>query len=158
MTRRNPCRRIKRSEAEVVWDDPSQSRGNRQKVWAHNLTEDEVEAIAEKYGSQPSPRPLSQSGQIDPQSGERAERACIGTAAAPVPRIDRRVTGGARKRQGLSLSDVAERTGMDRAAIHKLEIGPNSNPTHATLPRYATALGTRIEWHLETIPKKTTSP
>ena len=60
-----------------------------------------------------------------------------------------------RERQGLSLADVAERTGMDRAAIHKLEIGLNSNPTHATLTRYASALGTRIEWHLETIPKKT---
>ena len=59
-----------------------------------------------------------------------------------------------RERQGLSLADIAERTGMDRAAIHKLEIGLNSNPTYATLTRYATALGTRIEWHLETIPKK----
>ena len=31
-------------------------------------------------------------------------------------------------------------SGMDRAAIYKLEIGLNSNPTHATLTRYANAL------------------
>ena len=63
-----------------------------------------------------------------------------------------------RERQGLSLADVADRTGMDRAAIHKLEIGLNSNPTHATLTRYASRLGTRIEWHLKTIPKKPPAP
>jgi len=62
-----------------------------------------------------------------------------------------------RERQSLSLADVAERTGMDRAAIHKLEIGLNSNPTHATLTRYASALGSRIEWHLKTIPIKPTA-
>ena len=56
-----------------------------------------------------------------------------------------------RERQGLSLADLAKRTGMDRAAIHKLEIGLNSNPTYATLTRYATALGTGIEWRLKTV-------
>jgi uncharacterized DUF497 family protein len=39
------CVRIKRSDAEVVWDDPAHPRGNRQKVWAHGLTEDEVESV-----------------------------------------------------------------------------------------------------------------
>jgi transcriptional regulator with XRE-family HTH domain len=56
-----------------------------------------------------------------------------------------------REQQGLSLADVAERSGMDRAAIHKLEIGLNANPTQATLTRYAHALGIRIEWRLERI-------
>ena len=51
-----------------------------------------------------------------------------------------------RDRQGLSLGDVAERTGMDRSAIHKLEIGLNRNPTYATLARYAAALGVAIDW------------
>ena len=32
------------------------------------------ETIAERYSSEPSPRALSQSGQIDRQAGERAER------------------------------------------------------------------------------------
>ena len=56
MTRRNPCRRIKRSDAEVIWDDPSQSRGNRRKVWAHDLTEDEVESVLldDRYQATPN--------------------------------------------------------------------------------------------------------
>jgi transcriptional regulator with XRE-family HTH domain len=56
-----------------------------------------------------------------------------------------------RERQGLSLADIAERTGIDRAAVHKLEIGVNRNPTLATLNRYAEALGVRIEWSLKAI-------
>jgi len=56
-----------------------------------------------------------------------------------------------RERQGLSLADLAERAGMGRSAVHKLDIGSNRNPTFATLSRYASVLGTRIEWHLETL-------
>jgi DNA-binding phage protein len=113
--------------------------------------------IAEKYRDKPSPRALSRSGQIDRQVGERAERV---RASGPQARPFRELVAALRaerERQGLSLADVAERTGMDRGAIHKLEIGLNSNPTHSTLTRYASALGTRIEWHLETIPKKPTA-
>ena len=35
---------------------------------------------------------------------------------------------------------------MDRAAVHKLEIGLNKNPTAETLDRYAGAMGKRIVW------------
>ena len=51
-----------------------------------------------------------------------------------------------RERQGLSLSDVAERTGMDRAQISKLELGKVANPTLGTLRTYAHALGLELEW------------
>jgi hypothetical protein len=44
MAKRDRCERIKRSDAQVVWDDPALPKGNRQKVWAHGLTEDEVES------------------------------------------------------------------------------------------------------------------
>jgi uncharacterized DUF497 family protein len=36
---------IERSDAQVIRDDPSHPRGNRQKVWAHDLSEDEVESV-----------------------------------------------------------------------------------------------------------------
>jgi ribosome-binding protein aMBF1 (putative translation factor) len=111
------------------------------------------ESIAQQYSSKPSPRALARSGQIDPQASERAERV---RASGPRVRPFRELIAALRaerERQGLSLADLAERTGMDRAAIHKLEIGLNLNPTYATLARYATALGTRIEWNLKTIPK-----
>src|SRR5271155_3834964 len=50
-----------------------------------------------------------------------------------------------REQQGLSISDLAERTGMDRAMISRLENGQIDNPTIATVTRYALALGKRIE-------------
>jgi len=52
----------------------------------------------------------------------------------------------------LSLTDIAERTEMDRAAVHKLEIGLNRNPTYTTLDRYADVLGVQIAWVL--LPKE----
>jgi len=51
-----------------------------------------------------------------------------------------------REAAGLSLADVSERTGMDRAAISRLENGHQLNPTIDTLARYAAALGKRILW------------
>jgi DNA-binding XRE family transcriptional regulator len=56
-----------------------------------------------------------------------------------------------RERQGLSLTDMAERTGIDRATISKLETGKIPNPTIGTLRTYAKALGRRLAWTLEVI-------
>lgn len=39
------CDRVKRSDALVAWDDPAALKGNRRKVRAHGLTEDEVESV-----------------------------------------------------------------------------------------------------------------
>src|SRR5262245_6370207 len=49
-----------------------------------------------------------------------------------------------REQQALSISDLAERTGMDRAMISRLENGQIDNPTVATMTRYAKALGKRV--------------
>src|SRR5438093_5297357 len=49
-----------------------------------------------------------------------------------------------REQQGLSISDLAERTGMDRAMISRLENGQIDNPTLATVTRYAKAMGKRV--------------
>lgn len=49
-----------------------------------------------------------------------------------------------RERQGLSLSDINERTGIDRAALSRLENNENANPTLATLERYAEAVGKQV--------------
>jgi ribosome-binding protein aMBF1 (putative translation factor) len=49
-----------------------------------------------------------------------------------------------REQQGLSISDMVERTGMDRAMISRLENGQIDNPTLATVGRYAKALGKRV--------------
>jgi DNA-binding XRE family transcriptional regulator len=49
-----------------------------------------------------------------------------------------------RQRQGLSLTDLAKKSGMDRAAISRLENGVYANPTIDTLYRYAQAIGAEI--------------
>jgi ribosome-binding protein aMBF1 (putative translation factor) len=53
-----------------------------------------------------------------------------------------------RERQGLSLTDIATRTGIDRATISKLETGKIPNPTVGTLRTYAKALGRKLAWTL----------
>jgi len=49
-----------------------------------------------------------------------------------------------REQQGLSITDLAEQTGMDRAMISRLENGQLDNPTIATVTRYAKALGKKV--------------
>lgn len=49
-----------------------------------------------------------------------------------------------REQQALSITDLADRTGMDRAMISRLENGQLDNPTIATMTRYAKALGKRV--------------
>jgi transcriptional regulator with XRE-family HTH domain len=51
-----------------------------------------------------------------------------------------------RERLGLSLSDVAKLAGIDKAALSRLEIGLQVNPTINTLARYVRALGKRLKW------------
>jgi transcriptional regulator with XRE-family HTH domain len=51
-----------------------------------------------------------------------------------------------RQRSGLSIVDVAKRSGLDRAVVSRLENGKQDNPTVATLMRYAAAVGKRFLW------------
>ncbi len=55
-----------------------------------------------------------------------------------------------RERQGLSLSDVAARSGMDLAAVSRLESGACLNPTLETLYRYAEAVRAEIGFTIHT--------
>jgi len=50
-----------------------------------------------------------------------------------------------RMRQGLSLANIRERTGIGREAISKLENDQSPNPTVRTLIRYANAIGVKLE-------------
>jgi transcriptional regulator with XRE-family HTH domain len=57
-----------------------------------------------------------------------------------------------RERQGLSLSEVAKRSGIDKAGLSRLEGGQHLNPTWNTLTRYAAALGKEIGLALREVP------
>jgi len=45
-----------------------------------------------------------------------------------------------RQRQGLSLADLKERTGIERSTLSRLENNEDANPTITTLSRYADAV------------------
>src|SRR6266851_3235617 len=62
-----------------------------------------------------------------------------------------------RKRSGLTIGDVAERSGLDRAVVSRLENGKQDNPTVATLMRYAAAMGKRFLWSYEDVATKVTN-
>lgn len=49
-----------------------------------------------------------------------------------------------RVRLGLSLADINERSGIDRAALSRLENNEDANPTLSTLERYAAAVGKQM--------------
>ena len=59
-----------------------------------------------------------------------------------------------RVRCGLSIGDVAVRSGLDRAVVSRLENGKQDNPTVATLMRYAAAIGKRFLWSYEDLAAK----
>jgi predicted transcriptional regulator len=60
-----------------------------------------------------------------------------------------------RERSGLTIGDVAERSGLDRAVVSRLENGKQDNPTVATLLRYAAAVGKRFTWSFEDMASTT---
>lgn len=65
----------------------------------------------------------------------------------------------AREKQGLSLGDLCDRTGMDSSALSKLESDESDgrpDPTIATLVRYAEAVGLRLELSLIEAPGSAT--
>jgi DNA-binding Xre family transcriptional regulator len=49
-----------------------------------------------------------------------------------------------RVRQGLSLTDIQQRTGIDPPNLSRLENDVDANPTMTTLTRYAEALGKKL--------------
>jgi hypothetical protein len=57
-----------------------------------------------------------------------------------------------RGRQGLSLADVSERSGLDKAMLSRLENGKILNPTVATLWSYASAIGMTLRFSAEKAP------
>lgn len=59
----------------------------------------------------------------------------------------------ARKAAGLSLDAAARRTGIDKAALSRLENGVADNPTINTLNRYAAALGKVLLLRIADEPK-----
>lgn len=53
-----------------------------------------------------------------------------------------------RGKKRLSLADVAKRSGIDKAAISRIESGKNTNPTIGTLETIARSIGAQLRFEL----------
>jgi len=60
----------------------------------------------------------------------------------------------AREWAGLSLAEVSERTGMDKAVLSKMENGRHGIPTLSSLARYAKAVGQHLAFSLTPAPEE----
>jgi DNA-binding XRE family transcriptional regulator len=87
---------------------------------------------------------------------ERREQGTIAATGEPTEPDDAfaiaRFIGGLRRHReqaGLSLGDVAERSGIHKTSLSRLENGWFPNPTVNTLARYARAIGKRLALDLE---------
>ena len=94
--------------------------------------------------------------QRDRAALEREYRATGTVASTPVPEADVeafdefiRSLRQARESAGLSLDEVASRSGIDKAQLSRLENGKVPDPRPSTLARYARAVGKRLAWSLE---------
>jgi transcriptional regulator with XRE-family HTH domain len=54
----------------------------------------------------------------------------------------------------MTLAQLADKTGIDQAALSRLENGKNANPTFDTILRIAGALGKTFVCHLQDAPQK----
>jgi DNA-binding phage protein len=98
----------------------------------------EEQEVRARFRDRPGPEALMARGEVDP------ERIMTGAAEASLYRVLAALKR-ARQERGLSASEVARRSGIDLAAVSRLEGGKNPNPTFETLSRYAEALGLRLD-------------
>jgi ribosome-binding protein aMBF1 (putative translation factor) len=98
-------------------------------------------AIRERFKNKPSIEELVASGELSGEPMPLGDYLAILEAVTALKK--------AREAAGLSLADVSERCGIDRAQLSRIENGQHMNPTVSTLSRYAHALGMRWVWRLE---------
>jgi ribosome-binding protein aMBF1 (putative translation factor) len=100
-----------------------------------------IDAIRAKYQREkPGPEQLTASGEYEGpvQAGAYWEVRRVMAALR-----------AERERQGLTLAQLAKRSGLDKGAISKLETGRQINPTVDTLSRIAAGLGVRVALTLQ---------
>ena len=79
----------------------------------------------------------------DIKARARNRLADLKKAGLPIRQVVRSLKAE-RLRLGLSLADMYDRTGIDRAALSRLENNEEANPTLSTLERYAGAVGKQM--------------
>ena len=111
------------------------------RIKARPRTADEIadeQRVRELFADRPSVKSLIDRGEID------SDRITTGTAEESLLETLGALEK-ARHSLGLSLTEIARRSGIDLASLSRLEAGKNPNPTFETLSRYAAALGLRLK-------------
>jgi hypothetical protein len=97
----------------------------------------------------------------DREALDRKYRETGTIATTPVMEADVEAFAGlirslrpARESAGLSLDEVASRSGIDKAQLSRLENGKVPDPRPSTLARYARAIGKRLAWSLEEVESR----
>jgi transcriptional regulator with XRE-family HTH domain len=123
----------------------------RSRSGAENLTEEQRAAVERIRARHRTP---------EYRSEEQTERELARRdfpPATPDPELAAMLAGlkAERERRGVSLTEMHERTGLDRATISKVENGHVPNPTWATSRAYTRALGLKIVTDLVPLPSAT---
>ncbi|MGO9470515.1 MAG: helix-turn-helix domain-containing protein [Isosphaeraceae bacterium] len=114
------------------------------RIKTHQRTAAEIadeQRVRDLFQNRPSVQSLIDCGEID------RDRVTTGTAEESLLKTLSALQR-ARQSRGLSLTEIARRSGIDLACLSRLEGGKNPNPTFETLSRYAAALGLRLELSL----------
>lgn len=116
---------IKRVQKKIGWTDADRQRHR---------------AIRETYKDHPSIDKLIESGEL---SGSTMSLGAYINLRQLVGKLR-----ALREEAKLSLGDVSERSGMDKAMLSRLENGHVSNPGIETIARYLEALHKVLEWRV----------
>ena len=122
--------KIERVQKKTAWTPEDQARRK---------------AVREKFKDKPTVDQLRAAGECDGQPVPLSVYVTVGAFLH-----DLRL---AREAAHLSLTDLENRSGIDKATLSRLETGKQANPTVETLVRYATALGKQLVITMQDMPK-----
>ena len=125
---------IKRVQKKIEWSEEDRNRHK---------------AIRDKFQGKPTIDELVAQGEL---SGKPVSLATYLNLRLIVHNL-RKI----REQAKLSLADISDRSGMDKAMLSRLENGHVANPGIKTISRYLDAMDKSLEWRIVDSPSKTTT-
>jgi DNA-binding Xre family transcriptional regulator len=116
---------IKRVQQKIDWTQEDRARH---------------QAIRETYKDKPSIEELVQRGELSGTPVTLASYVNLRSLVIQLRKL--------REQANLSLADVSDRSGMDKAMLSRLENGHVANPGIETIARYLDALNKVLEWRV----------
>ena len=124
---------IKRVQKKIEWTADDRSRHK---------------AIRDKFKDKPTIEALVAQGELSGQPVSLGSYLNLRLIVHNLRKI--------REQAHLSLADISERSGMDKAMLSRLENGHVANPGIETISRYLDAMNKSLEWRIVESPHGTT--